>query len=219
MLLKETIESSRTWAVREAATLLCDRYRMILKTKAELFVEMGLVLEEIERRELWPFDKSPTLEGIPCHSMDDWIHRASGTSNGTAYAALQAGRTLSHIPAEERAEIPRCNQQVLSKLSPAVSGDAEVLEVAKHGSNEALLDKIEKDHPNQHVETKRPMRFSPEHSARKIIDKAIAMCMAIEECGRDEALERICELYVEDFKYEYDQVRQEKANPVTETVQ
>ena len=81
----------------------------------------------------------------------------------------------------------------------------EVKEMAKHGSNEALLDKIEKDHPNQHVETKRPMRFSPEHSARKIIDKAIAMCMAIEECGRDEALERICELYVEDFKYEYDQ--------------
>src|SRR5208283_564579 len=149
MITPEMIELYKGWEAGAAAAVLCERYRTIIKTKTELFVEMGLVLLEIETRELWKYD-IPILESEPYHSFGDWVHRASGTSNGTAYDALAAAKSLSHITPEERAEIPRVNQKVLAKLSPSVSGDPAIKKAAKEGSNDQLRSKIEKDFPNQH---------------------------------------------------------------------
>src|SRR5208337_3207437 len=111
---------------------------------------------------------------------------ASGTSNGTAHDALAAAKSLSHITPEERAEIPRVNQKVLAKLSPAVSGDPAIKKLAKEGSNDELRSKIEREHPNEHLERKEPMRFSPDSSARAVIDETLEMIMTVEECGRDQ---------------------------------
>src|SRR5271166_5441086 len=131
---EQTINLMRGWDEHSAAAAYERRYTDILKTRKELFVEMGLILMEIERRELWRYMSCPTLEEPQFHSMNDWILRGSGTSNGTAHDALECARGLSHISVEERNEMPRCNQKVLAKVSPSVSGRKEVKEKAKKGS-------------------------------------------------------------------------------------
>src|SRR5208283_3249896 len=203
MITPEMIELYKGWEIGAAAAVLCPRYRAIIKNKTALFVEMGLVLMEIERRELWKFDVPSKLDEDSFRSFNDWIHRASGTSNGTAYDALAYAKSLSHIPVEERNEIPRVNQKVLAKLSPAVSGDPEVKKAAKEGSNDELRSKIEREHPLEHLERKEPMRFLPDSSARAVIDETLEMIMAVEECGRDQALEYACEVAKEQYADKY----------------
>ena len=205
-ITQEAIERYATWEAGAAAAVLCERYKTIIKTKTALFTEMGILLMEIERRELWKFDVCPILDEPEYHSFNDWVKRASGTSNGTAYDALEAAKALSHIPAEERAEIPRVNQKVLAKLSPAVSGEPSVRKAAKEGSNDELRAKIERDHADQHLERLAPMRFSPEKSARKVIDHALEIAMLLDEAaGRDDALEKVSQFYIDEHEVEYNQ--------------
>src|SRR5208283_1126232 len=203
MITPEMIELYKGWEIGAAAAVLCPRYRAIIKNKTALFVEMGLVLMEIERRELWKFDVPSKLDEDPFRSFNDWVHRASGTSNGTAYDALAYAKSLSHIPVEERNEIPRVNQKVLAKLSPAVSGDPGVKKAAKEGSNDELRTKIEKDFPDQHIEALKPMRFNPERSARAVADETLEMIMAVEGCGRDEAFIYAMEVAKEQYAERY----------------
>src|SRR5208283_4733768 len=96
MITPEMIELYKGWEIGAVAAVLCERYRTIIKTKTELFVEMGLLLIEIERRELWKW-APPILDGVPARSFNDWVLRASGTSNGTAHDALAYAKALSHI--------------------------------------------------------------------------------------------------------------------------
>src|ERR1017187_8282021 len=85
-ITSEAIERYATWEAGAASAVLCERYKTIIKTKTALFTEMGILLVEIERRELWKFDR-PILDEPEYHSMNDWISRGSCESRSIREAS------------------------------------------------------------------------------------------------------------------------------------
>ena len=154
----ETITVTRQWDEQKAELALRSRVIAIHQLEQSTFLELGRIIVEVRRRELWRHF-SVVSGGTTrfCTSLDDWIHQVSGTSHGRAYAALRAIETLSHVPDEELENTPRCNLETMSKLSKDVSGDPEVRKAARELPEQEFTAKIAQQFPFEHVELKRPM--------------------------------------------------------------
>ena len=111
------------------------------------FIWRGIVLREIERRELWKDDRDALYT-----SMNDWIHRAPGKSARDRYAALAAVEALKEIPLHELSQVPRCNVETLKKLSTGVQTEPETIAAAQTLSEDAFVEHVQARHPHQHLE-------------------------------------------------------------------
>lgn len=198
----ELIEQYRTWTPEAAAQVYDRRLRVIEEGYSLTFTEIGMIMLEAEARELWKYtDKT---DGTKPSSLFDWVHDAMPVSHGTAFDAKKAAEVLKGIPVEERAQIPRGNLMTMVGLSTKVAESSEVRKAATRLKPKDFREMIERDYPEQHVEALKPMRFNPQRSARKVIDEALEMAMVLEETeSRDEALEKICQRYVDDNTQEY----------------
>jgi hypothetical protein len=188
---KDVIESMRSWTPEAAAVAIDDRVRKIERSSKLTFIEIGLLVDEVDRREYWKH-----MAGN-WHSMDHWLMDAAPVCRTSAYAARKAVRELSpDIPVEQLIEMPRCNVGLLAKV-PKQHRKPEIVEAAKTLSEESFSGFVEREVPDAHLEHKRPMRFRPDASQRQVIEDALKLAMEREELvSREDALEAICADYL-----------------------
>jgi hypothetical protein len=199
---QETIEKFREWPDDAAANAYDERLRAIERGHSQTFTELGLILVECEKRQLWRHAVKSDCQ--PPHSLSDWIADCLPVSNGSAFAALKCARALAHISPAEREEIPRGNQEAMACMSESLAKSEHIKSAAKSMKPQDFRAKIERDHPDQHLEAFKPMRFSPVRSARTVIDHALEIAAVLDEAaGRDDALEKVAQFYIDEHEYEY----------------
>ena len=182
------------------------------------FMERALICYHVEANPGIHESLPHPLTGEPC-TFGQWMKLCSPGSWEHCYAALRAFKELSDItnengiPVADLVQIPQCNVETLKLLSTGVRNDPEVLEAAKVPDSKAFDEHVHRTHPEQHFEPRTPLRFSPEDSARAVIEKALAEAMKRGAHSRTEALELISVEALESWSYE-DEVSQIPAEQV-----
>ena len=181
----------------EAAVALdarMDAWTTIDKLHERSFVERGIIIREFERRQLWKHLTDPET-GHSFPNLTAWL--SCENFLGCRRTNFEAKRTLAmleDVPPAKLIDIPKGNLHTLTQLSTAVRNQPDVLEAARIMPREAFEEKVEKEHPTQHIESRRPLRFSPDRSGAKVIEEWIEYALEHDLAGtRDEALVLACE--------------------------
>lgn len=210
---EELAATIRTWPAREAAEFYDSKVHEIEERERRTYAEYGLILLEVEARELYREIPNPVCSvcKVACEWMagvciycgtpqeyfltfDRWLIVAAPVSRTTGYAAKKAVESLleADVPLERMMKIQRGNLEVIAKLSPPLRKDETMLADAEKLSNDELLAKIETNHPDQHIETRPKLILRPTKSARMILDEAIKVAAWLWQTeGREGALEVI----------------------------
>lgn len=175
----------------EAERILFGRIQHIVKVWELSYAEVGLICREVQNYLLHEQRIDPDT-GEPC-SFSRWIHLAAPRSYSTVYAAIRDVEALKDVPDEQVAQIRSSNFPVMVQLSSAVRNDPEVLKVAQSGRSEELVEHVRQNHPDQHVEHRKLLRFVVEESAAVIIDQALKMAQFHGAGNQAQALEAICQ--------------------------
>ena len=175
----------------QAADIFDARVRRLEARHRATFVEMGLILMEMEDRELYRVLVDPAT-GHYWTSYDRWLCNAAPISRSGGYAAVKAMRNTV-IPISDLREMPRFAVETISQLSPAVQRNPVVIISAKNDTEEVFREKLEKNFPDQHIETKKSVRLKTDKSSRVVFDKAVeAMMVLYEAATREEAIGFLC---------------------------
>lgn len=190
-ITEKDIQNLRDVDDLEAADIFDARIRRLEARHRATFVEMGLILMEVEDRELWKVLINQET-GQYWTSYDRWLCDAAPISRSGGYAAVKAMRSIV-VPISELKEMPRFAVETMARLSPAVQRNPVVIISAKQDSEEEFLDKLEKNFPDQHIESKRSVRLKTDKSARAVFDKAVEAVMVLYEAKtREEAIDFLC---------------------------
>lgn len=167
------------------------------------YSERGIIAREFERRKLWAHLIDPaTGQAFPSFSAwmscDDFMG-----CRRVNFESLRDMRALADVPEEKLIDVPKGNIKLLAQLSTAVRNQPDVLEAARVLDRDAFEEKVEKEHPQQHIEARRPLRFSPGRTGAKVIEEAIAWALEHDIAGsRDEALVRMAEQALHEWQLE-----------------
>lgn len=176
------------------------------------FVERGIIIREFERRHLWSHLIDPDTDQ-PFPNLTAWL--SCENFLGCRRTNFEAKRTLAmleDVPPSKLIDIPKGNLHTLTQLSTSVRNQPDVLEAARTMPREAFEEKVEKEHPTQHIEARRSLRFSPGRSGAKVVEEWITYALEHDLAGtRDEALVRACEMALNDARLD-----EELAAPVEE---
>lgn len=202
----------------EAAEAMNTRmavFDQIQRMHERSFVERGIVIREFERRQLWKHLTDPETDQ-PFPNLTAWLScdkfLASRRSNFEAKRTLEQ---LEDVPQAKLIDVPKANLHTLAQLSTAVRNQPDVLEAARTMTREDFEARIEKDHPAQHIQARRWLKFSPDRSGAKAIEEAIAWALEHDIAGtREESLVRACETALHQWELELEL----EAMPVEEKV-
>ena len=161
------------------------------------FAERGIIIREFEKRQLWRHLISP-VNGEPFPHLTAWLSCAGRRTN---FEAKRVVSMLEDIPAEKLIDVPKGNLSVLTQLSTQVRNAPDVLEAAKTMKRQEFEAKIEREHPQQHIEERKPVRFHFGRSQLKAIEEWIEYALENDLAGtREEAVMRACEVALDDAK-------------------
>lgn len=185
----------------EAAEALNDRivaWNAIDHLQERSYVERGLIAVQFEKRSLWRNLIDPDTN-TPFANFTAWMSCSQFMGcRRTNFEAKGDVKALEDVPAEKLIEVPKDNIKVLKQLSTKVRNDPAVLEAAKTLEREKFEEKVEREHPDQHIEARRPFRLNLGRSQRKAVDEWIAHAIEHDIAGnRDEAIVRACEMAME----------------------
>lgn len=159
-----------------------------------------VIIRNFEERSLWRYLTDPDTD-LPFPNLTAWLSSGFIGCRRTNMDAHKDALMLSDVPAVKLIDVPRETIKVLKKLSTDVRNDAGVLEAARRMGTEDFEEKIEKEHPNQCIERRQPMRFSPGRSWARTIEEAITYALEHDIAGtRDEALLRMAETSLNDWR-------------------
>jgi hypothetical protein len=145
------------------------------------YARAGIIAREVRDNLLWK-------EREGCTSFTRWIKMAAPYSYSHVNQALKDIEALKDIPDEHLKEIPPANLFELKKVSTAVRAEPEVIEAAKTLQPDDFIGKVNHDHPEQHLERSKTMKFNPSESDRATIEEALAMAERRGAVTRNDAL-------------------------------
>lgn len=182
----------------DAATIIDERVRYIETATRRHFVETGLLVLEMEERQLWR-KLSPPGQLVYFHSFGAWMMDAIPASRRTAYACARILRELKNTVAlDDLREMPRMNAEKLVALSTAAQRDPQLINAAKVLTEEAFIEKINELHPDQHVEPTKTAVMKQTVTERSLFDEAIDNSMWVYEVkSREDALANIVAYYMD----------------------
>lgn len=191
---------------QQAAVELNDRMSAWVKLDSlqeGSFVERGRIIREFEARRLWSHLVDPeTGQSFP--SLTAWMScsRFFGCRR-TNFAAKKVMTMLADVPPERLAGVPTGTLYELTRLSTAVRNDSRILAAARVLPKDAFLEKVSREHVDQHVEPTETLRFSPVLSGAKLIKEWIEFALENDLAGnREEALVMACEAALREAKAE-----------------
>lgn len=167
------------------------------------FGERAIIIRCFEERKLWRYLIDPNTNQ-PFPHLTAWLSCNSFLGcRRTNFEAMRTSHMLSDVPSDKLIDIPKSNLHMLASLSTEVRNDPEVLEAAKRLARDKFEEKLQKDHPNQHIESRKPLRFSPGRTGARIVEDGIAMAISMGYAStRDEALVRAFETAVHEWELE-----------------
>lgn len=158
-----------------------------------------VIIRHFEERNLWRYLIDPDTD-LQFPNLTAWLSSGFIGCRRVNMDAHKDGHALSDVPPEKLIDMPKSSIRVLKHVSTEVRNLPDVLEAAKAGED-ALLEKLEIDHSTQHIETRKPLRFSPGRSGAKIVEQAILWAMEHDIAGsRDEALVRMAETALHEWQ-------------------
>lgn len=179
--------------------VLFARMQEIDRTLKLSHAEQGLICKAVRDRQL--YRERTDTDGQPC-SMSSWIRLASPWSYSSTYQAMKDVDELQDIPPEQLARVPTSSFPILKQLSTAVRAEPGIMQAVISQSTDEFVETVRRDYPNQHVESRKIFRFTPEESAAKIIEQALGEAEKRGAANRNEALEMICQEIVETWRFE-----------------
>ena len=196
-----TIQNTHDLPDTEAESIYFSRLRFLDDTARLSYGECGLIGREVKTRKLHLRRIDPET-GEP-HTFSSWLRDCAPYSYARMYQAIDDIEALSEdVSASDLAQIAGCNFPVMKKLSSSVRADPRVLQAAKIMPSEELIEHINREHPLQHIEARKTLRFRPEESAAATIEEALAMAESKGAKTRDEALEYIAVEALREWKME-----------------
>jgi len=197
----------------ECATALNARARYwdeVDQVQPLSYGERGLIAVTFERRRLWEY-----IDG--CHSFDSWMSHRPDASRSTMYAAWRAAKELENdVP--DLSGIPRDTVETLRGISSSVRREPEVIEAAKTKTPAEFVEHIQENHPNQHIERRKPLKFNFSESQSKVIEQGIKF--ATDNLGarsREEAMEMAMAEAME--QWPFDVAAERRMAEILETIQ
>lgn len=164
------------------------------QTVQRSYYQRGVICREFEARFLWQYLDDPRTSK-PFGSFSAWMGASGMGARSTNWEAKRDLEALADVPTHKLAYVPKQNLKTLIQLSTATRNDASVLEAARTLDGGEFVAKLAVEHPNQHLETKEPLRFMPSTSQREVIEAALAEAMKDGAGNRTEALEVIAVFY------------------------
>lgn len=185
----EAAESLNTWMIG---------LKRIEELQGLSYGQRLVIIRNFEERSLWRYLTDPETE-VPFPNLTAWLSSGFIGCRRVNMDAHVDGKKLADIPAEKLIDVPKSSIKVLTGVSTAVRNLPDVLEAAKRG-DEKLLNKLEKDHPGQHVESKgEPIRLAPGRSDRKVIDRWVQYAIEHDIAGSmTDAIVKACEMAMHD---------------------
>jgi hypothetical protein len=189
-------------AEEPAGTFLDRRLRALEEVYKRSFVERGLILREVQERELWRW--LADSNGFQYKCFDDWVCDAAPQSRSDCFAALRVVKELQEMPVQDLLQIKRANLEQLKKVSSSVRILPEVVAAAKSLPEKSFVAKMNAEH-DQHLEAKQPVVMAPPEDMEEQ-ETAIAIAIAVEGCTtRAEALKAIYISYIQDHAVQAEQ--------------
>jgi hypothetical protein len=190
----------------EAASAMNERmgvFEQISRMHERSYSERGIIIREFEKRKLWAYLLDPeTGQAFP--HLTAWL--SCGEFLGCRRVNFEAKGDLAllqDVPTDKLIDVPKGNIKVLLQLSTAVRNDPDILAAAKTLTQDQFLEKLDKEQPLQHIETRRELRFNPGRSGAKLVEEMIAWALEHDIAGsRDEALVRAAESALNEWKLE-----------------
>ncbi|MDE2101621.1 MAG: hypothetical protein KGL39_30525 [Patescibacteria group bacterium] len=178
-------------------------HALIESLREHSYGERVVITREFEQRALWRYLEDPDT-GQPFPNLTAWLSCSDYLGcRRVNFEALRTAKLLPEIPAQEMVGIPKANLQALTQISTAVRNQPDILEAARTLDSRAFEEKVEVEHPLQHIEVRKPMRFTPGRSWSKVIESALSY--AVEHgiaSTRDEALLRMAETALNEWQLE-----------------
>lgn len=169
--MKEITEADivnlRTVDEIQAADIFDARVRYLERYTRRSFVEVGMICQEVEKRDLWRRMVVPGTS-VYFHSFGAWMVSSLNVSRSSAYSAMNIVK--GGVSIEDLREMPRCNAETLASLSTKVQKDPKVIEMAKSATSKDFIKAVQQAHPDQHVESKRAIVAKPTESARSLME-------------------------------------------------
>lgn len=150
-----------------------------------------VIIAEFRRRSLWKYLIDPMVgESFPHETA--WLSSGFVGCRRVNFEAKRDGDKLIDVPASKLIDMAKSSIKVLTGVSTAVRNLPDVLEAAKAGED-ALRQKLEKDHPGQHIEEQKRYILRPGRSQMKVyeewVEYAIGKGLA---ATKEEAIEQAC---------------------------
>ena len=180
---------------KELAVQYDSKIRTIERDLKGNFVDMGSILIEMEKRELWK--ELEDRQGNKFKSFDRWLKDAAPFSRASGYAAKESmKRLIGFIPVEELKEMPRFAVETIAKLPKEKRASTKIRHAAKTQSRKKFTETVQKEAPEAHIEQKETIRVDA--SAKRVADRAIEVAQWIENTDNiQEAMEAIFSAYLQ----------------------
>ena len=184
----------------QAESTLFDRLRYLDRMTKLAYSEIGFISLTVQRYRLHEYRLDEELQKP--FSFTRWLRKACPWGYGVAFAAMRDVEELKDIPAEHLAEIPQSNFPILRQLSTAVRAEPQVIEAAKTQTAADFTEQIRKDHPEQHIESRKILRVNMDESALAKVEEAICEAMGRGATSRGEAMEMIAAEALLEWRFE-----------------
>jgi hypothetical protein len=173
-----------------------------------------VIIRHFEERGLWRHLTDPDTD-LPFPNLTAWLSSGFIGCRRVNMEAHKDAQALADIPPEKLIDVPKDNIKVLKQVSTAVRNLPDVLEAARTG-DDRLLKKLEREHPAQHIETRKPLRFNPGRTGAGIVEEMIAFALENDIAGsRDEAIVMAAETALDQWKLDIEL----RSEPVEETTE
>jgi hypothetical protein len=179
----------------EAAEALTQRMAlldMVDQAHEVSYSQRLVIIREFETRQLWKYLIDP-LAGVEFSCLTAWLSSGFIGCRRTNMEAHRDAKALSDAPAAKLLDVPKANIRLLTQLSTAVRNEPDVLEAARTLKPEQFEEKIEAEHPGQHLEARKPLRFRFGRSQARKVEEWIQFALEHDLAGtREQAVEWAC---------------------------
>ena len=180
----------------EAAVALNQRIAlldMVEEAAKVSYSQRMVIIREFELRKLWQYLTDP-LVGQTFSCLTAWLSSGFIGCRRTNMEAHRDAKDLADMAPGKLIDVPKGTIKVLRLVSTEVRNRPDVVEAARTMPTEKFEEKIEAEHPSQHLEARRPLRFRLGRSQARAVEEWIAWALEHDVAGtREEALVWACE--------------------------